>query len=191
MKNLSITMEKVRNALSSGMTIYWGNSGYRLVISEHLPAGIGVQHYQGSLVGLQNTPYDMGMIYPALADKILPQYLESLAWSSSLSLGNGDILENADSSDGSFSDDARTLARQIISAFILNHDYDDVCEWIEKRGIDDLGHNLALTQNRHGAGFWDRGEGSLGERLSETARKLGEVHLWANDENSPIEIIRG
>jgi hypothetical protein len=43
------------------------------------------------------------------------------------------------------------------------------------------GHDLWLTRNHHGAGFWD---GDLpkaeGEALSEAARKLGEVYLYVN-----------
>ncbi len=36
------------------------------------------------------------------------------------------------------------------------------------------GHDFWLTRNGHGAGFWDRGLGELGERLSEVARAYGE-----------------
>ena len=35
-----------------------------------------------------------------------------------------------------------------------------------------LGHDFWLTRNRHGAGFWDRGLGALGETLS----KMAKVH---------------
>lgn len=34
------------------------------------------------------------------------------------------------------------------------------------------GHDLRLTSGGHGAGFWDRGLGELGERLSDAARAL-------------------
>ncbi len=40
------------------------------------------------------------------------------------------------------------------------------------------GHDFWLTRNGHGAGFWDREEletGELGERLSDAARRFGEV----------------
>ena len=45
-----------------------------------------------------------------------------------------------------------------------------------------LGHDLWLTRNGHGAGFWDRGLGELGERLSEAARSLGEAYAFVNAE---------
>lgn len=42
-----------------------------------------------------------------------------------------------------------------------------------------FGHDLWLTRNGHGAGFWDRGLGELGDRLSEAARLLGGVDLYS------------
>lgn len=37
------------------------------------------------------------------------------------------------------------------------------------------GHDFWLTRNGHGAGFWDRGLGALGERLSEAAKVYGSA----------------
>lgn len=37
------------------------------------------------------------------------------------------------------------------------------------------GHDFWLTRNGHGAGFWDRGLGDLGERLSDAARAYGDA----------------
>lgn len=45
-----------------------------------------------------------------------------------------------------------------------------------------MGHDLWLTRNGHGAGFWDRGLGELGDALSEIARGMGEVHLILGDD---------
>ena len=43
------------------------------------------------------------------------------------------------------------------------------------------GHDFALTRNSHGAGFWDRGMGELGDRLSDMARPFGESTAWTTD----------
>jgi hypothetical protein len=43
------------------------------------------------------------------------------------------------------------------------------------------GHDLWLTRNRHGAGFWDRGL-PHGEELSEIARAYGESDLYIGDD---------
>lgn len=40
-----------------------------------------------------------------------------------------------------------------------------------------LGHDLALTRNGHGVGFWDRGLGDLGDELTEAAKLLGPIYL--------------
>lgn len=43
------------------------------------------------------------------------------------------------------------------------------------------GHDLWLTRNGHGAGFWDRDLGEVGDRLSAAAKKLGESNLYVGD----------
>ena len=49
--------------------------------------------------------------------------------------------------------------------------------------IDRAGHDLWLTRNRHGAGFWD---GDWPEpaatRLTESAHKMGEFELYIGDD---------
>jgi len=49
------------------------------------------------------------------------------------------------------------------------------------RGWEQAGHDLALTRNGHGAGFWDRGYGDVGTWLSDAARTLGESSAWITD----------
>lgn len=39
------------------------------------------------------------------------------------------------------------------------------------------GHDFWLTRNRHGAGFWDRGYGEVGDKLTEAAHAYGSVDL--------------
>jgi len=51
-------------------------------------------------------------------------------------------------------------------------------------GLDEeqCGHDFWLTRNRHGAGFWDRGLGKVGDRLSEAARVYGSLDLMVGDD---------
>jgi hypothetical protein len=51
-------------------------------------------------------------------------------------------------------------------------------------GLDpeQCGHDFWLTRNGHGAGFWDRGLGALGERLTRAAKSHGSVDLYVNDD---------
>lgn len=52
-------------------------------------------------------------------------------------------------------------------------------EW----GIDaQNGHDFWLTRNGHGAGFWDRGYGELGERLTTAANACGNYDLYLGDD---------
>jgi hypothetical protein len=44
------------------------------------------------------------------------------------------------------------------------------------------GHDLWLTRNGHGAGFWDRGLGNLGRRLTDAAHAYGEIDLYVADD---------
>lgn len=46
---------------------------------------------------------------------------------------------------------------------------------------EQVGHDFTLTRNGHGAGFWDRGLGELGERLSSLAKSFGSVHVYMSD----------
>lgn len=49
-------------------------------------------------------------------------------------------------------------------------------------GESAAGHDFWLTRNRHGAGFWDRGLGALGERLSKAAKVYGSVFLYPGED---------
>lgn len=44
------------------------------------------------------------------------------------------------------------------------------------------GHDFALTRNRHGAGFWDRGLGKAGDELTRAAHSYGECGLYLGDD---------
>jgi hypothetical protein len=44
------------------------------------------------------------------------------------------------------------------------------------------GHDLWLTQNGHGAGFWDGDWPTNGDRLTELAKKFREMDLYVGDD---------
>lgn len=50
------------------------------------------------------------------------------------------------------------------------------------------GHDLWLTRNGHGAGFWDAGAGRIGGYLSDMARPMGGQSLYS-DENGRLHIL--
>lgn len=47
---------------------------------------------------------------------------------------------------------------------------------------EQIGHDFWLTRCGHGAGFWDRGLGDIGEALSDASRPYGSVDLYVGDD---------
>lgn len=49
-------------------------------------------------------------------------------------------------------------------------------------GEEKAGYDFWLTRNGHGVGFWDRGLGDLGQRLSDAAEVYSSVDLYPGDD---------
>ncbi|WP_435634332.1 hypothetical protein ACSC9U_18330 [Pseudomonas solani] len=49
-------------------------------------------------------------------------------------------------------------------------------------GWECAGHDFWLTRNGHGAGYWDRGLGDLGDKLTAAAKTFGGVDLYLGDD---------
>jgi hypothetical protein len=105
--------------------------------------------------------------------RFLEAYIECALWSST---------DNADDSGGLPLDenyDESDLAPETRAEFERD------CADFQESNADDLagidpeqaGHDFWLTRNGHGAGFWDRGLGELGERLSKASKVYGSVDL--------------
>lgn len=95
---------------------------------------------------------------------------------------NGETMEPDDSADASdLTPDAESRVREDVTSFILGNAGDCLAYCRPGRGhgrISDaaghLGHDFYLTRNGHGAGFWDRGLGDLGDRLTGASEPYGE-----------------
>lgn len=48
--------------------------------------------------------------------------------------------------------------------------------------LDQGGHDLWLTRCGHGAGFWDRGLGTVGDRLTKASKVYGDCHVYVGDD---------
>lgn len=46
--------------------------------------------------------------------------------------------------------------------------------------LEQIGHDFWLTRNHHGAGFWDRGLGLVGDTLTELAHSFGDTEFEAD-----------
>lgn len=101
-------------------------------------------------------------------------YLECALWSST-----DDDGEPLDREHGTDSIDAATRAEMLSD-----------CRDFWAANYADLGtmepgqagHDFWLTRNGHGAGFWDRGLGELGERLTRATKVYGGVELYIGDD---------
>jgi hypothetical protein len=102
---------------------------------------------------------------------VLNGYIEAAIWTAEEELDSEDDVESY------ISNDSR------IDAYV------DVRNFINTAGslIDDIdhsqvGHDFWLTRNGHGAGFWDRGLGEVGEKLSKIASDMGEKNVYWGDD---------
>ena len=58
--------------------------------------------------------------------------------------------------------------------------------YLAKRPADYFGHDFYLTREHHGAGFWDRGLGELGEYLTKIAHSYGSADMLYEDANGEL-----
>lgn len=49
-------------------------------------------------------------------------------------------------------------------------------------GDEQLGHDFTLTRNGHGTGFWDRGLGEIGKRLTNICKPFGEASAYIGED---------
>ena len=82
--------------------------------------------------------------------------------------------------DINFTDEFKAKAEKDVRKFIDDNDADFYAWYVRsgdgEQAAENFGHNLWLSRNDHGVGFWDRGQGELGDRLHAAARKLGETY---------------
>ncbi len=97
-----------------------------------------------------------------------------------------DAPENLDGWGYVFSDHARDEMAIEVRDFV---------EYVGRTGHPDdidveipeqFGHDFILTRNGHGAGFWDRGLGDAGRRLTDAAKTFGEIHAYADHESQTL-----
>ncbi len=107
----------------------------------------------------------------------LSAYIECALWSST-----GDDQEPLDAlySRDDLHDSAVASMRADVADFLDSLADVDVAEISDSQ----MGHDFWLTRNHHGAGFWDRGLGSLGDDLTKRAHAYGSSDLYVGDNGS-------
>lgn len=111
-------------------------------------------------------------------NKILASYLTTALWSSTQDNGkpfdDGFSIEN-------FSPESVKSAEKEINDFLSLLESENIL-WEEEITESSFGHDFWLTRNRHGAGFWDRGLGTLGKKLTEWAHTFGSSDVYLGDD---------
>ena len=111
-------------------------------------------------------------------DTMTNSYAECALWSSMHFESEEDACGTSfDEVDAGISEKCRENFRK---------DCRDFLDVLEREGIEigdamtdeQMGHDFWLTRNGHGAGFWDRGLGTLGDRLTKWAEVPGSCDLY-------------
>ena len=113
--------------------------------------------------------------------EVLEEYMECAEWSSTHTPDpdhdiNNVIPMDSVENDG-WSEDAIASSSVDITGFL------SLCEKdLEGMEPSQIGHDFWLTRNGHGAGFWDRGLGERGMRLTRASKVFGEARLELGDD---------
>lgn len=110
----------------------------------------------------------------------LEDYIECALWSSY----DNDGYYPLDSGEYELSEDARnTMAIELQDFLDLIEGILEEREWPKIPSDQQIAHDFWLTRNGHGAGFWDRGLGDLGDKLTEASKSYGSSDLYVGDDN--------
>lgn len=99
-------------------------------------------------------------------DRVVNAYIECAFWTAD------DETQKAD-----LAPEALAQARRECAAFLLAAD-----NLLEGIPAHQIGHDLWLTRNRHGVGFWDRDLGPTGDALTDLAHGARQRDLYVGDD---------
>lgn len=104
-------------------------------------------------------------------------YIQAMQWATYDD--NGDYLE-----DYKLSEEAHQAAVVACSRFLAVHGKDlDVVIEVHDYTYGQAGHDLFLTREGHGAGFWDRDLGHYGDVFTKYCKGIGECSPYVGDDN--------
>lgn len=127
---------------------------------------------------------------PGDLDEFTKGYMDAAEWLLSDSTDNGPYEEgeeplasDQDRAEG-WSEDAVTRAHNDCDAFQGENAPDLLLyEEVTGRSMESAGIDFWLTRNRHGAGFWDRGDHPCLKRLTDAAHAYGTCDTYVGDDN--------
>jgi hypothetical protein len=109
--------------------------------------------------------------------EFISAYVECALWSSHDTDDHGNAYDGLEGLD--LSPEAEKVMRQDCIDFVWANRHA-----LRKSGLDagQAGHDFWLTRNGHGAGFWDRGLGEIGDYLSRQSKPYGSCDLYVGDD---------
>lgn len=118
---------------------------------------------------------------PAVIQLTLEQYLITALWSSTDE--NGEPLDGGYGYDDLSAEAVAQARTDVVSFLISNADLIAAAKAAQPAYDDGaVAHDFWLTRNGHGAGFWDRGLGQVGDELTANVRPYGSADLYVGDD---------
>lgn len=123
---------------------------------------------------------------PEVPDSFVDAYVECSLWSST--------YETEEREDNPMDDGEHELADETREAMAKDcQAFFNYCRSLELNPVPEYGgdsysdeamsgHDLWLTRNGHGAGYFDRGLGEIGDKLSDAAKTMGGRDLYVGDD---------
>lgn len=122
-------------------------------------------------------------------DDMTNGYLEALLWASHANDEGQNFMElgyGIEDIPESVRDDVRDMFEDLVT----HHPLAVRLYGVERQRScpsvwEHFGHDFLLTRDHHGAGFWDRGLGELGEHLSQLAYPYGDSeYLYVSEDGT-------
>ena len=110
--------------------------------------------------------------------KMVGAYIRAMQWATT----DTDTDQYLDQFE--LSEDARQAAVIACARFIDKHgnDMEVVRGMLLDYGYEQAGHDLFLTREGHGAGFWDRNLGHYGDVFTKYSKEIGECQPYVGDD---------
>jgi len=110
-------------------------------------------------------------------DEIIKGYVDAMFWTEEETLNDKDLSDLAPETINKIISEVKMFYNKTHE--LINQTPD---EYTDEYGYTQVGHDFWLTRNGHGAGFWDRGLGELGDKLTSISKQFGESNLYEGDD---------
>ena len=165
-------------------------------ILDRLASDTSARRLQREINGSPNVPAPGGDFFDRMRShlyrqdqdrrKAMDAYTVAALWTGTYSPGTAEDgePEPMDSAfDASDIDPASLEGEKATLVDFMRANRGDLALAMQRPGYDasQVGHDFLLTRNHHGAGFWDRGLGDVGDRLTAAAQIYGSSDLYVGD----------